>query len=291
MSEAVAPPAATPITPAAPPAAARTEAAPAVAAAGATPPPARSAPEVKSDVQPPGGAVVPFVASPRSEAPPASAPKGSPLWRIALDRRVQLAGVAAALALAGVISVSSISYGNQQAHALEAQAVQTQTIEDALKTLRARIATLEAARRDETADLRKTASELRSGVAGARDASATIAQLSARFDRVEHDQEGRIEKLGERIDHEATTRNTDAAARNADIAARIEKLEKKAAAPVVATLALPPVAPAAPPPKPADVGPVRAGVRGGRFERDDRLDRPRRRRPVQHSRLDRSRGP
>jgi hypothetical protein len=173
-----------------------------------------------------------------------------------MDRRVQLGALAAALALAGVITVSSISYGNQQAHSLEAQAAETQTIEDAVKTLKARIAALEAARRDEAVDLRKTATELKSGVAGARDVSATLAQLGARFDRLEHDQDARIEKLGERVDHEATTRSTDAAARNADIAARLEKLERKVAAPVVASLAPPPVAPAAPPPKPAVLAPA-----------------------------------
>jgi hypothetical protein len=243
---------------AAPEPAARIDSAPAIAQAGATPAPPKPAPEVKSDVQPPSGAVIPFVAPPRSEAPPASTPTGGAFWRVALDRRVQLGAVAAALALAGVITVSSISYGNQQAHSLEAQTAEAQNIEDAVKTLKARIGALEGARRDEAADLRRTATELKSGVAGARDASATLAQLSARFDRLEHDQDARIEKLGERIDHDATTRNTDAAAHNADIAARLEKLEKKVAAPIVASLALPPVAPAAPPPKPPTPTPAPA---------------------------------
>jgi hypothetical protein len=264
--EAVAPPASAeaaapgvaPKDSAAPESTARIDSAPAIAQAGATPPPPRAAPEVKSEVQPPGGAVIPFVAPPRSEAPSAPAPTGGAFRRAAFDRRVQIAALAAALALAGVITVSSISYGNQQAHSLEAQAAETQTIEDAVKTLKARIAMLEAARRDEAADLRKTATELKSGVAGSRDVSATLAQLGARFDRLEHDQDARIEKLGERIDHDATTRNTDAAAHNADIAARLEKLEKKAAAPVVALLAPPLVAPAAPPPKPATPVPTPA---------------------------------
>jgi len=240
---------------AAPEAAPRIDSAPAIAQAGATPPPSKPAPEVKSDVQPPSGAVIPFIAPPRSEAPPSPAAASGAFWRLALDRRVQLGGLAAALALAGVVTVSSISYGNQQAHSLEAQAAEAQTIEDAVRTLKARIAVLETARRDEAADLRKAATELKTGVAGARDASASLAQLSARFDRLEHDQDTRIEKLGERIDHDATVRNTDAAAHNADVAARLEKLEKKAAAPVVASLALPPVAPAAPPPKPPTLTP------------------------------------
>jgi hypothetical protein len=243
---------------AAPEPAPRIDSAPAIAQAAATPPPSKPAPEVKSDVQPPSGAVIPFIASPRSEAPSAPAAASGAFWRVVLDRRVQFGALAAALALVGVVAVSSISYGNQQAHSLEAQAAEAQTIEDAVKTLKARIAVLESARRDEAADLRKAATELKTGVAGSRDVSASLAQLSARFDRLEHDQDARIEKLGERIDHDATTRNTDAAAHSADIAARLEKLEKKVAAPVVASLALPSVAPAAPPPKPPTLTPAPA---------------------------------
>jgi hypothetical protein len=221
---------------------ARIDSAPAAAHAAAAPQEPKPVPEVKSEVRPTIGSLIPFIALQRSEAPPR--PNGGEFWRAAFDRRFQYGGMAAALALAGVITASSISYGNQQAHSLEAQNVETQNIEETVKTLKARIGALEAVRRDEVADLRKTAAEVKSGFAGARDVNSTLAQLSARFDRLEHDQDSRIEKLGERVDH-------DAAAHNADFAARLEKLEKKLAAPAVASIAPPPTAPAAPPPKPS----------------------------------------
>ncbi len=226
---------------------ARIDSAPAAAQAEAAPQQPRPAPDVKSEVRPPNGSLIPFIALQRSEAPPR--PNGGEFRRAAFDRRFQFGALAAALALAGVITASSISYGNQQAHSLEAQNVETQNIEETVKTLKARLGALEAVRRDEVADLRKTAAELKSGLAGARDVNSTLAQLSARFDRLEHDQDSRIEKLGERIDH-------DGASHNADFAARLEKLEKKLAAPVVASLAPPQSAPAVPPPKPPAATPA-----------------------------------
>jgi len=230
---------------AAPQSEARIDSAPAAAqaeAAPAAPQQPRPAPEVKSEARPTSGSLIPFIARRRPDAPPAQ--NGGEFWRAAFDRRFQFGALAAALALAGVIAASSISYGNQQAHSLEAQNVETQNMEETVKSLKARIGALEAARRDEVADLRKTAGELKTGLAGARDVNSTLAQLSARFDRLEHDQDSRIEKLSERVDH-------DAAAHNADVAARLEKLEKKLAAPLVASLAQPQSAPAVPPPKPS----------------------------------------
>jgi hypothetical protein len=223
---------------------AKIESAPAAAEAAAAPREPKPAPEVQSDVRPPIGGLIPFVALRRAEA--SWRPNAGEFWRVARDRRVQLVAMAAALALAGVITASSISYGNQQAQSLEAQNVETQNIEETVRTLKARIAALEAVRRDEVADLRKTAAEVKTGLAGARDANSTLAQLNARFDRLERDQDSRIEKLGERVDH-------DAATHNADFAARLEKLEKKLAAPVAAAIAPPQIAPAAPPPKPSTV--------------------------------------
>ena len=63
-----------------------------------------------------------------------------------------------------------------------------------------------------------------------RDLSGALAQLTARVDRVDHDQSARLDKLADRIDHEST-------ARIADLVTRLDKLEKKA---VVATAAPPP---------------------------------------------------
>ena len=85
--------------------------------------------------------------------------------------------------------------------------------------------------------------ELKNGLPAVHDSNPSLAQVNARVDRLEHEEDARIEKLGERVDH-------DAATRNADIAARLEKLEKKAAPPVVAALTPQTAAPATPPTPP-----------------------------------------
>ena len=53
---------------------------------------------------------------------------------------------------------------------------------------------------------------------------AALAQLTVRLDQIEHDYGARLDKLGERIDQ-------DSSSRFADAAARLDKLEQKAAAP------------------------------------------------------------
>jgi outer membrane murein-binding lipoprotein Lpp len=58
-------------------------------------------------------------------------------------------------------------------------------------------------------------------VAGARNVSDGVTQLNARVDRLEKEQGGKFDKLGDRIDH-------DTANRIADIAGRLDKLEAKA---------------------------------------------------------------
>ena len=57
------------------------------------------------------------------------------------------------------------------------------------------------------------------------DPSAALTQLTGRLDQIEHDYGARLDKLGERLDQ-------DSSSRFADIAARLDKLEKKAALPV-----------------------------------------------------------
>ena len=57
-----------------------------------------------------------------------------------------------------------------------------------------------------------------------RDIGASLAQITARLDRIERDYGARLDKLNE-------SPNQDSSARSADIAARLDKLEQKAAAP------------------------------------------------------------
>ncbi len=57
-----------------------------------------------------------------------------------------------------------------------------------------------------------------------RDPSVAPTQLTVRLDQIEHEYGARLDKLSERVDH-------DASSRFADIAARLDKLETKAALP------------------------------------------------------------
>jgi Transglycosylase SLT domain len=60
--------------------------------------------------------------------------------------------------------------------------------------------------------------------AAMRDLSAKLTQMTVRLDQIEHDYGARLDKLGERIDQ-------DSSSRFAEVSARLDKLEQKAAAP------------------------------------------------------------
>ncbi|MGO4872589.1 MAG: hypothetical protein ACLPGW_18625 [Roseiarcus sp.] len=140
-------------------------------------------------------------------------------------------GLAAALALLAGISAAGLYDHAKQSSLLAAKAEESRSLAQTVKTLKDRIDAIEVARtRDETADLRKVALEMKTESVATRDLSGALAQLTARVDRVDHDQSARLDKLADRIDHEST-------ARIADLVTRLDKLEKKA---VVATAAPPP---------------------------------------------------
>lgn len=187
---------------------------------------------------PPRLNLIPYPPStPRPEAAPA-APRslGMSRW---------ISGVAAGLALVAGITAIGLYDHTRQSTILAANAEESTTLAQTVKSLKERIDAMEAARsRDESADLHKVAAEIKAERDAARDLNTALAQLTARVDRVDHDQSARLDKLADRIDHESAARLTD-------LAARVEKLEKRPAAPVVATVT-PPVAPPAvvTPPKP-----------------------------------------
>ena len=111
--------------------------------------------------------------------------------------------------------------------------------------------------------------ELKSTIASARDLNGAVALLNQKVDRIDHDETSRVDKLGERVDHET-------AAKAADLAARIEKLEKKVASPVVAS------APAPTPgaqPQDAMVAPAKPGPTVS-METTGSIDRPK---PILHN--------
>jgi hypothetical protein len=215
--------------------------------------------ETKPPVERPYLSLIPFIPAQHADAPPPPPGKGQEIWRAALERRFELGAVAAGLAVVGFLAFASLSYKNSQEQYVVAQNVETQHLAEVVQALKAKIGALETAKRDEVADLRKTVADLKTGLT-ARDPNSAIAQMNARYDRIEHEQDARIDKLNERVERDASARNADltaklekldrvdrdVAAHNADFATRLEKIEKKISAPAVVAAAAPPVPPSAP---------------------------------------------
>ena len=173
--------------------------------------------------------------------------------------------LAAAASLAGVVLVGAAAAA-AHVHAwrvTRAEEAQARALAHRLDGMTTRLESLETNRsRDELANLKKVLAEIRAGAASARDVGGAVAQLGQRVDKLEKDQGARLDKLGDRIEH-------DAAARLADVTARLDKLEAKAAPPV-ATAAAPLAAQGRADP----ARKARSRQSGaGRLQRDDGLDR------------------
>ena len=240
--------------------------------------------------------MIPFVApQQRAQTPP---PNGAAFWRVAFDKRLQIGAIAAGLAIVGTVAAAAISYRTAQDQSLMAQNSEAQNLADTVKTLKAKLGALEAARHDEITDLRKTVAELKGGLAAAHDSSAALGQVNARADRLEHDEAAKREELADlrktvaelksslaaahdsganlaqfnaradRLEHDEDARieklgervDHDAATRAADLTARLDKLEKKATTQVVAAIPAPPAAPAVLTKQPTVLPPVVANV-------------------------------
>jgi hypothetical protein len=140
---------------------------------------------------------------------------------------------AAAAAFAVVIAVASalLLEDRQQAKALAEQASETEALAGAIKSLKARLDTVD--RTAPTADLaalRQSIGEIKSTVASTRELSGALAQLSQRVDKLDREETAKVDKLTERVDHEASALTTG-------LSARLDKLEQKivaAAAPALA---------------------------------------------------------
>jgi hypothetical protein len=222
--------------------------------------------EAKPAVERPYLSLIPFIPAQHADAPPPPPGRRHEIWRAALERRFQLGAVAAGLAVVGFLAFASLSYRNSQEQYVVAQNVETERLAEVVQALKAKIGALESAKRDEIADLRKTVADLKAGVT-ARDPNSAIAQMNARFDKIEHEQDARIDKLNERVEHDVSARNADltaklekldrvdrdAAAHNADFATRLDKIEKKISAPVAVAAVAAPLPPAAPPKQQAAV--------------------------------------
>jgi len=167
-----------------------------------------------------------------SPAPAKESASSAGLWKWA-------SGLAAALALLAAVTAVGFYDHARQSSLLVAKAEESRDLAQTVRTLKDRIDAIEATRsRDESADLRKVATEMKAENAATHDLNGALTQLTARVDRVDHDQNARLDKLADRIDH-------DSSARIADLASRVDKLEKRPMATVAAVLP-PPPAPSTP---------------------------------------------
>jgi hypothetical protein len=177
----------------------------------------------------------PRVIPPRLELLPYT---GGAAPRAGLSRTIVWASsLAAGLALIAGVAAATLYDHAREATLLAAKSEETRSLAQTVKTLKDRIDVIEAARgRDESADARKVAAELKSASAGVRDLSANLGQTNARIDKLDRDHGARIDKLTDRFDHETAGKLVDLSGKLADLSTRLDKVEKRplVAAPVAA---------------------------------------------------------
>jgi hypothetical protein len=202
----------------------------------------------------------PHVDPPRLELLPYALAGQTP--RAGLSRSVVWASsLAAGLALIAGVAAAALYDHARETTLLAAKSEETRSLAQTVKGLKDRIDAIEAARsRDESADMRKIAAELKGASAGVRDLSANLGQTNARIDKLDRDHGARLDKLADRFDHETAGKLTDLSGKLADLSGRLDKVEKR---PVAAIPATP-----APPAKPA---PAAAAVSN---ETTGSIDRP-----------------
>ena len=138
--------------------------------------------------------------------------------------------LAAAAALGVVVAVAGALFleDRQQANALVEQASETESLAHTIKSLKVRLDAIDtAASSADLTDLRRSVGEIKSSVVSARQFSGALTQLSERVDKLNREENAKVDKLAERIDHEGS-------ASTAGLSARIDKLEQKIAAPALA---------------------------------------------------------
>ena len=176
------------------------------------------------------------------EAGPPDGPRVVPSGGL-FSSRFALAGAAAAALVIVVAVAGALAWEHrQQVNILAARANETESLAQAVESLKARLDAIDAAKsRDDLADLRRSVGEMKSTVVSARDFNGALAQLSQRVDKLDHEEGAKVDRLSERVDHEAS-------AVTAELSSRVGKLEKKIFAPVAAPFQ--PASPKQPPVQP-----------------------------------------
>jgi hypothetical protein len=176
------------------------------------------------------------------ERPQAEPPIPPHVPRSARPIGSRFALAAAALGVVVVVAGALVWEHRQQANFLAERASETQSLADAVESLKARLDAIDSARSsDDLADLRRSIGDMKSNVVSAREFNGAVAQLSQRVDKLDHEEGAKVDKLSDRVDHEASVLT-------AEFSARFDKLEKMGAAPVSApTQAAQPPQPPLPP--------------------------------------------
>jgi hypothetical protein len=201
-------------------------------------------------VDPPRLELLPYAVA--DHAPPRAGLSKAVVWASSL---------AAGLALIAAVAAVTLYDHAREANLLAAKSEETRGLAQTVKTLKDRLDALEAARgRDESADTRKVAAELKSASVSVRDLSASLGQTNARIDKLDRDSGARLDKLTDRFDHETAGKLADLSGKLAELSGRLDRVEKR-------PLAAAPVAPA-PPAKPT---PAAASVSN---ETTGSIDRP-----------------
>jgi hypothetical protein len=149
---------------------------------------------------------------------------------------------AAALGIVSAVAGALVFEHHHEADILAARANETNSLAHAIDSLKARLDAIDALKsRDDLADLRRSVGEMKSTVVSARDFNGALALLAQRVDKLDHEEGAKVDKLSERVDHEASALTTD-------LGSRIDKLEKRIVAPVpapsqAASIKQPPVPP------------------------------------------------
>ncbi len=154
----------------------------------------------------------------------------------------------------------------QQANVLAERAKETNSLAQTVRTLKVRLDAIESATgRDDLADLRRSIGDMKSSIVSTHEFNGALSQLSQRVDKLDHEASAKVDKLNERVDHESSALNTE-------ISARLDKLEKKVAAPALAQA--PPQAPSPPAPSKQPSIPPRFGPNVS-MEETGSIERPR----------------
>jgi hypothetical protein len=139
--------------------------------------------------------------------------------------RFHFAAAAAALSVVVAVAGALLLEDRQQANALAEQASENASLARTVKSLKVRLDAIDTtAPATDLAAVRQSIGEIKSTAVSTREFSGALAQLSQRVDKLDREQSAKVDKLAERVDHEASALTTG-------ISTRIDKLEQKVASP------------------------------------------------------------